>query len=145
MPSPQETITLALVDALAPHIATILRKRELPEICPLNGLINVMPEDPREEGERLGDGVREWSQVFTLEVVVQNADETARSTALDTALREIATLLIGSNLGGAVDYLRLDAPQESEVVPMDGAASLKAATMPVTVFYETTQNPMETL
>lgn len=143
MPSPHESITLALLAALAGHSATVLRERELPEFCPDEGVINLVPEDPVELDQRLGDAKREFSRGYDLEVVVQDADEVARAARLDSALTQIAQLLDGSNLGGAVDFLRLEAPQETEDVPMEGAASLKAAVMPITVFYETSDNPME--
>jgi hypothetical protein len=143
MPTKHEAITLALVAALSPHAARVMREQELPEYCPDEGLINVVPQDAEEEDQRLGTGVREFARVYELEVVVQDADETARAVALDAALAAAAGLLHGQLLGGLIDYLRLEAPQETEDVPMDGAASLKGAVLPVTVFYETPDNPME--
>ena len=143
MPSRHELATLALMEALSAHPARVMRENELPELCPPEGLINILPADPEEEDQRLGTGVREYSRTYELEVVVSEGDAVTRAAALEDAVVAAAVLLNGSTLGGRVDYLRLDAPQDVEDVPMEGAATLKGAVLPVTVFYETPENPME--
>lgn len=143
MPSRHEAITLALLSALDAHASTVLRESDLELECPPEGLINVTPEDPEEEEQRLGTGDREWSRDYALEFVVRDADSAARSIALDAAMVAAAQLLAGTTLEGTVDYLRLERPAEYEDAPMDGAASLKGAVLTVTVFYETPDNPME--
>ncbi|WP_371398911.1 hypothetical protein [Marinovum algicola] len=144
MPSKHETAILALQAALAPHAATILREYELPEFCPPAGLINIVPGNAEEVGTRLGTGVREWQRPVELECVVQEADAAARDSAIDAALVSAATFLMADRtLGGAIDYLVPGAPEESEAVPMPGAESLKGSVLSVTLFYETTENPME--
>ncbi len=144
MPSRHEAIIAQLMTALAPHSSEVIREIELPVHCPANGLINLLPADPEEQDEHLGTGVREWNRVLELEVVVQDHDTAQRIAKLDASLVEIGALLHGSTLGGLVDYLRLGAPQDADNIPMEGAASLKGAVIPVTLFYETSNNPMET-
>jgi hypothetical protein len=144
MTSRHETIVAALMSALSAHGSQVIRERELPVHCPANGLINLLPADPEEQEEHLGTGVREWDRVLELEVVVQDHDTAQRIVKLDASLVEIGALLHGSTLGGLVDYLRLGAPLDADDIPMEGAASLKGAVVPVTLYYETSNNPMET-
>lgn len=144
MPSTHETAISALVAALAPLFADVLREAELPHACPAEGLVNVQPADPEEGEQHLGTGTREFERDIELECVVQGSDAEARDAALDVLLRSVAAqLLADRSLGGAVTYLRVEAPQGTDVVPMDGAESLKGAVLPVTIYYETPDNPME--
>ena len=139
-----EAIIQALVAALAGHPSVVTREAELPQVCPPTGILNLMPRDPEEVGRRLGIGMREITRVVDLECVVQSGDPAIRATLLDTSLSAIGALLVGSTLGGLVDYLDVGEPVGADEVPMEGAASLKGATVPVTLFYETSNNPMET-
>lgn len=144
MASPHETALLALQAALAGHGATIIREPDLPLSYPDGGLVNLAPANPVEEGVRLGTGVREWSREVDLEHVVQGADAVQRDADLDSALARTAALLLADQtLGGAVDWLELSAPKESESVSMLGAETLKGEVLVATLFYETTHNPME--
>jgi len=76
---------------------------------------------------------------------LDNAPKTKlRAAALDMLLSQVAALLLADrSLGGMVSWLEPGAPQASDTVPMEGAESLKGAVLPVTLFYETPQNPME--
>lgn len=144
MASPHESAITALMLGLTTHPAVILREEDLPQLCPDEGLINLVPEDPEEQGQHLGTGTREWQRRVELECVVQHGDGAVRTTRIDTALSLAAALLVSdSTLGGAVTWLRLDAPLDSDTVPISGAESLRAAVLPVTLFYETSDNPME--
>lgn len=144
MPSTHETAIAALVAALTPHPARVLREAELPHACPANGLINVQPADPDEGEQHLGTGTREFERDIDLECVVQGSDAEERDAGLDALMQGVAALLLADrSLGGAVTYLRVNAPQGTDVVPMDGAESLKGAVLPVTIYYETPDNPME--
>jgi hypothetical protein len=143
MPTKPEAILLAFMEALGPHSATVLRETELPSECPEAGLINVVPADPKEGEEHLGGNVREWWREIELEAVVQNVDEAARAADLDAVIIELGALLHGERLGGLIDHLQIGSPVEGDDVPMDGAASLKGAVLPITIFYETTSNPTE--
>lgn len=144
MPSTIETAIVALQSALSGHAATVLREADLPEECPPEGVINIVPSDPREVGRHLGVGRREWECVVELEAVVRGPDASSRNAALDAVLVAAADLLVADRtLGGAVDYLDLGGPTEIDVVPMLGAETLKGAVLTATLFYETTDNPME--
>ncbi|WP_226560743.1 hypothetical protein [Salipiger thiooxidans] len=145
MTSPHEAAILALQASIDAHAATVIRESDFPAVCPAAGLINLVPMDPEEQAVRLGVGVSEWQRVVELETIVQAATEPERSAALDTALAALASLLAADcSLSGAVDWLVMGAPQQSDAVPMQGAETLKGAVLPVTLFYETTTaNPME--
>lgn len=144
MPSSHEAAIVALVAALADHPGEVMREEELPQYCPPEGLINAVPQDAEEADQHLGTGTREFDRVVELECVVQASSGTARDAALDEALQQAAALLLAdTSLGGAVSYLRIEAPQGTDTVPMQGAESLKGAVLPVTLYYETPDNPME--
>ena len=144
MTSRHEAALDAILSALAPLAAQVMREEDLPVFCPPEGLVNLVPEDPEEEGQQLGTGIREWSRPVELECVVQAAEGPARAAALDMLLSQVAALLLADrSLGGMVSWLEPGAPQASDTVPMEGAESLKGAVLPVTLYYETPQNPME--
>ncbi|APZ53744.1 hypothetical protein [Salipiger abyssi] len=144
MPSKHEAAILALQSALSGHASDILREQDLPVECPENGVINIVPGDPEDVGAHLGTGRIEWQRPVELEAVVQGTEAAARNAEMDAALGDVAARLVADRtLAGAVDYLLLSAPEESDTVPMQGAESLKGAVLTVTLFYETTENPME--
>ncbi|EPX82099.1 hypothetical protein [Salipiger mucosus] len=145
MPSPHEAAVVALEQVLAIYSPiAVMREEELPIACPAAGLMNIRPEDPEEEDQRLGSGIREWSRLIEIECVVQADTSDRRNELLDNMLTSVAGFLLANRtLGGAVDYLQPGAPENSEVVPMEGTDSLKGAVLPVTIYYETTDNPME--
>ncbi|KAB2539659.1 hypothetical protein AL035_17775 [Salipiger aestuarii] len=144
MPSPHEAPILALLAAIDSHAARVMREHDLPVACPDEGLINLVPGDSQEEGVRLGAGTREWSREIDCELVVRGSTAAARADTLDVALVSLSALVLADRqLGGAVDWIEVGAPQQTDAVPMQGAETLAGAVLPVTIFYETTENPME--
>lgn len=143
MTTRHEAITVALVAALAGHPSEVMREQDLPQRCPAAGILNVVPQDPVGAGTRLGAGIMEWSRAYHFELVVQGADAASRNQQLDASIAQIGAILHGATLGGAIDYLDLGPPTEADHVPMEGAASLKGAVVVATVFYETSDNPLE--
>jgi len=145
MTTVHENVVLALETALGAHTAEVLRERDLPATCPPEGLVNLVPGDPVEDGVRLGTGIREWRREIELEHLVTDRQAVTRNTLLDALLATTGQVLSGSTLGGAVDYLHLGPPQDADDVPMAGAETIRGAVVTVTLFYETSDNPMETL
>ncbi|MBU2963333.1 hypothetical protein KO516_21405, partial [Citreicella sp. C3M06] len=86
MPSPHESPVLALLVAIDGHVASVMREQDLPVSCPDQGLINLVPGDPQEDGVRLGAGTREWSREIDCELVVRGSTAAARADTLDVAL-----------------------------------------------------------
>ena len=73
-----------------------------------------------------------------IEAVVQGAD---RDAAFDTLTASIgAALAADRTLGGLCDWVEAEAPRPVDL-PVDGAASLKAAVIPVVLHY-TTADPL---
>lgn len=143
MPTKHEAVILALVEALQDHPAEVMREAVLPAACPAQGLLNVVDEDPVEAGFQLGTGVREWQRQFSLELVVTASDDDARKAALDAGLAVAADLLHGQTLDGLVTFLLIGPPEGADDIPMANAVDLRGAVVPVTLFYETSDNPME--
>lgn len=145
MPTVHEYVADALHSVLdAVLVQDVTRESVLPVTCPSSGLVNINLEDADEIGRRLGTGVREWSRVAEVEIVVEDPDETAANAALDAILAQIGAGLSDVTLGGAVEYLDLSAPVGADDIPMEGAATLKGAVVEVTLYYTTGNNPMET-
>ncbi|SOC07947.1 hypothetical protein SAMN05878426_104250, partial [Phaeovulum vinaykumarii] len=73
-----------------------------------------------------------------IEAVVQGAD---RDAAFDTLTASIgAALAADRTLGGLCDWVEAEAPRPVDL-PVEGAASLKAAVIPVVLHY-TTADPL---
>ena len=69
-----------------------------------------------------------------VEAVVQGA---ARDAAFDTLIASIGAVLAGDRtLGGLCDWVEAEAPRPVDL-PVEGAASLKAAVIPVVLHYST--------
>lgn len=143
MPTKQEAVILALADALAGHTAQVMREEVLPQECPAEGLINIVDEDPVEAGYQLGSGVREWQRQVELEIIVYSEDDTALTGLLDSAAAEAVGLLLAADFEGLISYILIGAAQGADDIPMADAVFLRGATVPVTLFYETSDNPME--
>ncbi|RMD92262.1 MAG: acyl-CoA transferase, partial [Alphaproteobacteria bacterium] len=73
-----------------------------------------------------------------IEVMVQDGD---RDTAFDTLIASIGTAIAADRtLGGLCDWVEAEAPRPVDL-PVEGAASLKAAVIPVILHY-TTADPL---
>ncbi|WP_435659706.1 hypothetical protein [Leisingera caerulea] len=143
MPTKQEAVILALLDALSGHTAQVMREEELPQECPPEGLINVIDEDPVEDGFQLGAGVREWRRRVELELVVYSEDRDALPNLLDSAAIRAVDLLRAADFAGLITHVHFGAAEGADDIPMADAVYLRGATVPVTLFYETSDNPME--
>ena len=143
MPTRHEAVILALLDSLQTLGAEVMREETLPINCPAAGIVNVLDEDPIEVGYRLGSGVREYERKVSLEVIVMASDGASRTEMIDQQLVAIAQILHGSDLGGLVSYLLLNAAENADDIPMQDAVNLRGAVVPVALFYETSDNPME--
>lgn len=144
MTTRHEAIVQALVAALAAHPAVIEREPDKDLSVTDSGLVTVTLGDPEEIGFQIGTGIREWERVIVLGHVVDADSAAARNAAVDAALTQTSAILHGSTLGGLVDFLLLGPPLEPENMPFKGADSLRGTLVQVTLFYETSDNPMET-
>jgi hypothetical protein len=142
MPTPRETILQALLAALktVPD-ATVLREEVLPERLPAGGLVILRDGDPGAPEVTLSPLAYHFEHRAEIEVIVQGKISSARATAFDSLMQAIgAALAADRTLGGLCDWTEAQAPQPVDL-PVEGAAALKAAIIPVILTY-TTPDPL---
>ncbi|MEE4317086.1 MAG: hypothetical protein V2I74_08910, partial [Erythrobacter sp.] len=116
MPIPRETILAALHARLSALPTTALRGEVLPERVAAEGLLTLSPL------------AYHYRQRAEIEAVVQGADRDAAFDALCASIG--AALAADRTLGGLCDWVEAEAPRPVDL-PVEGAASLKAATIAV--------------
>ncbi|MFC6689177.1 acyl-CoA transferase [Jhaorihella thermophila] len=138
MPTPRETILQALLAALQTVPATALRGDVLPERVPAEGLLILRDGEPGEPEVTLSPLAYHYQHRAEIEVVVLGAD---RDATFDTLCASIgAALAADRTLGGLCDWVEAEAPRPVDLA-VEGAASLKAAVIPVVLHY-TTADPL---
>lgn len=138
MPSPRETILTALHVRLSTLAATVLRGEVLPERVPAEGLLILRDGEPGEPEVTLSPFAYHYQHRAEIEAVVQGAD---RDITFDTLTASIgATLADDRTLGGLCDWIEAEAPRPVDL-PVEGAASLKAAVIGVVLHY-TSADPL---
>ena len=136
MPTPRETILTALHARLSALPATALRGEVLPERVPAEGLLILRDGDPGEPEVTLSPLRYHYQHRAELEVVVQAG--TSRASAFDDLIAAIgAALETDRTLGGLCDWVEPEAPASVDL-PVEGAATLKAAVITVVLHYTTT-------
>ncbi len=134
MPSTRETILTALHTRLVALPATALRGEVLPERVPAAGLLILRDGEPGEPEVTLSPLRYHYQHRAEIEAIVQG---TNRDAAFDNLSASIGTALAADRtLGGLCDWVEAEAPQPVDL-PVDGAASLKAAVIPVVLHYST--------
>ena len=134
MPTPRETILVALHSRLSALPATALRGEVLPERVPAAGLLILRDGEPGEPDVTLSPLTYHYQHRAEIEAVVQGSD---RDAAFDTLCASIGTAIAADRtLGGLCDWVEAEAPQPVDL-PVEGAASLKAAVIRVSLFYAT--------
>jgi hypothetical protein len=134
MPTTRETILTALHARLVTLPATTLRGDVLPERVPAAGLLILRDGDPGEPEVTLSPLTYHYQHRAEIEAVVQGAN---RDAAFDALCVSIGTALAADRtLGGLCDWVEAEAPQPVDL-PVEGAATLKAAVIPVVVHYST--------
>ena len=138
MPSRRESVLQALLATLTTVPgATVERESAIPERVSQGGLIILRDGDPGKPEVILSPLTYCYEHAARLEVIVQAGQPPARAIALDGLLRAIGTALATDRtLGGTCDWLAWDAPVVEEL-PVNGGASIRAATVIVTLSYST--------
>ena len=129
MPPSREPILTALADLLrtVPHVP-VLCGEILPERISPAGLMILRDGDPGDPAVTLSPLSYHYQHRADLEVIVQGAD---RNTAFAALCAQIgAVIRADRTLGGRCDWVEAEAPQPVDL-PVEGAASLKAAVIPV--------------
>ena len=135
MPSKRETILAALHARLQTLDAPVLRGDVLPERIPATGLIILRDGKPGEPEVTLSPLTYSYEHRAELEVVIQAG--TRRDAMFDALAASIGTALgADRTLGGLCDWVEAEAPEPVDL-PIEGAASLKAAVITVVLHYAT--------
>jgi len=109
-----------------------------PSACPPAGLLILRDGEPGDPEVALSPLRYHYQHRAEIEVVVQGAE---REAAFDTLTSSIgATLDVDRTLGGLCDWIQAESPRPVDL-PVEGAASLKAAVVPVVLHY-TTADPL---
>lgn len=134
MATARETILAALHTRLSTLPATTLRGEVLPERVPAAGLLILRDGEPGEPEVTLSPLRYHYQHRAEIEAVVQGA---SRDMGFDTLCASIGVALDADRtLGGLCDWVEAEAPEPVDL-PVDGAASLKAAVIPVVLHYST--------
>ena len=130
----REIILTALYARVSELPATALRGDVLPERVPALGLLILRDGEPGEPEVTLSPLAYHYQHRAEIEAVVQGPD---RDVLFDTLTASIGTALAADRtLGGLCDWVEAEAPQPVDL-PVEGAASLKAAVIPVLLHYST--------
>jgi len=114
--------------------ATALRGDILPERVPTAGLLILRDGEPGDPEVTLSPLRYHYQHRAEIEAVVQGA---TRDAAFDTLCASIgAAVAADRTLGGHCDWVEAEAPRPADL-PVEGAASLKAAVIPVVLHYST--------
>jgi hypothetical protein len=134
MPTTRETVLSALHALLGTLPATALRGEVLPERVPPAGLVILRDGDPGEPEVTMSPLRYHYRHRAEIEAVVQGM---ARDAAFDTLCASVgAALAADRTLGGLCDWVEAEAPRPVDL-PVEGAAGLKAAVIPVILHYST--------
>ena len=134
MPSTREATLAALHARLLTVPATTLRGEVLSERVPAAGLLILRDGEPGEPEVTLSPLRYHYQHRAEIEAVVQGADRDADFDRLTASIG--AALAADRTLGGLCDWVEAEAPRPVEL-PVEGAASLKAAVIPVVLHYST--------
>ena len=135
MPTPRETILIALHARLSMLPATALRGDVLPERIPTDGLLILRDGDPGEPEVTLSPLRYHYLHRAEIEAVVQGPDRDAIFDSLCASIG--AVVAFDRTLDGLCDWIEVEAPQPVDL-PVEGAACLKAAAIPMILHYSTT-------
>jgi len=146
--SARETAIAALYNKLSTSLAArspppqVLRSEPLPQRVEAGGLV-VVQEGETTETLAILSPLR-WQVQHTAEVVVLAPGPTpsARVSLLDALLVDIANAIVSDRtLGGAVEWAQPESPSFDEV-EFEGAASVRAASVPVALWFTTYETPL---
>ena len=136
MPTQRETILTALADLLRtiPHVP-VLRGEVLPERIPPAGLLILRDGTPGEPGVTLSPMTFHFQHRAELEMIVQSAKD--RDALFDALVAQISAVIAADRtLQGLCDWIEPEAAEPVDL-PVEGAASLKAGIIPITLHYAT--------
>lgn len=132
----RETVLKALHDALLaiPGGATVMRNAVLPERIPDAGLLILRDGTPGTPEVTLSPALYHWQHRAELEVFLRGGDLDDRFDALTAGIgTELAS---HRTLGDICDWVEAEAPEPADL-PVEGATTIRAAVLFVTLHYTT--------
>ena len=136
MTTTRETILSALHALLQTQPAPVLRGEVLPERVASAGLLILRDGDPGDPVVTLSPLRYHYQHRAEIEAIVQAGS--GRDAAFDNLAAGVGTALAADRtLGGLCDWAEAEAPRPVDLA-VDGAATLKAAVIPVVIHYSTT-------
>ncbi len=133
MPTTRETILAALHSQLQVLDAEVLRNAVLPERVPSEGLLVLRDGEPGEPEVTLSPLRYHYQHRAEIEAIVQKVE--GRDAAFDWLVASLGAVIAADRtLGGLCDWVEAEAPRPVDL-PVEGAAALKAAVIPVILHY----------
>lgn len=138
--SKSEQVLKALFAALqgnAPAGADVVRNETLPTRIPAAGYICLRDGDPGAPEVLMSPATYIYDHVAEVDVISDAASPAARDALFDALKQAVgAAVAADRTLGGLCDYVLGEAPVPSDL-PLEGAETLKAATIGVVLTYQT--------
>ena len=146
--SSREAAIAALHAAIATALAArspapqVLRGETVPQRIAAGGLVMIQDGETVEETAILSP--LRWQVRHVAEIVVAAPGVTpeARAASLDALLVDVAEAIIADRtLGGVVEWSQPESPS-FQTLDFDGAASVRAASVPVSLWFTTDETPL---
>lgn len=140
MTTTRETVLAAVHSVLTAVSGVTAHRNRVADISlPASGALAILRDgDPGEPEVLLSPLTYAFRHEAQLELFVRDADDGARSTALDTALANIAAALHADRtLGGLCDWIEARAPRPSDLMAL-GAEPVRAVIVPIMLDYDST-------
>lgn len=117
---------------------TVLRNAVLPERIPEAGLVILRDGTPGSPEMTLSPLRYHWQHRAEIEVFLRGGGLDNRFDTLTAAIGRV--LITDRSLGGTCDWIEAEAPEPADL-PVDGAGTIRAAVLIVTLHY-TTADPL---
>ena len=119
----------------------VYRNLDKPQAVPAAGMVIMRDGDSPEPEVLLSPLTYIYEHEVTVEALIQDATPATRDSKMDALLVSLGTAIIADrSLGGLAEWVEPSAPDILED-PIEGAATVRAATVRVMVRYSTT-NPL---
>jgi hypothetical protein len=135
-------LTMATALASRSPQPQVLRGETVPQRIAAGGLVMIQDGETVEETAILSP--LRWQVRHVAEVVVASSGPTpeARAASLDALLVDVAAAVVADRtLGGSVEWAQPESPSFDDL-EFDGAASVRAASVPVSLWFTTSETPL---
>lgn len=136
------TARLRAAAATLSHPPAVLRNETVPQRLHGGGLIVLQDGETTEETPMLSPLAWQIEHTAEIEIYAPGATSAERTGRLDAILTAIGAAIAGDRLlGGAVEWAAPGSPSFLDV-DFEGAAAVRAATVPVQLFFTTEATPL---